>query len=480
MVRTKSDCALLDYDRRFCALWFGNFKITIGAMMKQSLYLVAGLGKTGHSIAAYLERRSKPFVVFDTRESIANLEAFSKDFPGVDVFLGHLPRMIYEQLAAIIASPGLPLDTPFLQQAAHLNIPIYGDIECLARELKAPVIAITGTNGKSTVTTLVGEMAREAGLAVAVAGNIGSPVLDRLDEAKPYDLWVLELSSFQLESTYSLKPIAATILNISPDHLDRHHNLTAYIDAKQRIYKQARFLLYNRGDLQTVPATQFMANQVRLANYGLDAPTEENWGIIEQDGRAYLAQGKEPLLPADRLGLKGKHNWQNALAACALAAAAKIQPAAMIRALESFTGLAHRCQWVRNLDGVDWINDSKGTNIGAATSAISGIGASIQGKIVLIAGGLGKGADFTELRAPVARHVRSLVLMGEDADQIEEALSGVVPVLPASSLAEAVSLARSQARPKDVVLLSPACSSFDMFRDFIHRGESFATLVAKL
>lgn len=448
--------------------------------MNQSLYLVAGLGKTGHSIAGYLSRRNKPFVVFDTRKKVEGLAEFTREYPGVDVFLGDLPSTLYEQLAGIITSPGVSLDEPFLKQAFDLNIPVYGDIECLAREMNSPVIAITGTNGKSTVTTLVGEMAKAAGLSVAVAGNIGLPVLDLLDDNKHYDLWVLELSSFQLDLTHSLKPIAATILNISPDHLDRHHNLAAYTQAKQRIYDQAQFLLYNRDDQQTFPSKQSSANQALFTSYGLDAPAEGQWGIIEQAGIFYLAQGDNLLLPIDRLRLKGKHNWQNALAACALASAAGIKPEFIVKVLESFSGLPHRCQWVRSLDGVDWINDSKGTNIGATISAISGIGGSMQGKIVLIAGGLGKGADFTELRTPVADYVRSVVLIGEDADKIENALSGLVPVLRAQSLDGAVNLAKLQAMPGDVVLLSPACASLDMFRDFNHRGESFANLVGKL
>ncbi|ARG99217.1 UDP-N-acetylmuramoyl-L-alanine--D-glutamate ligase [Legionella micdadei] len=444
--------------------------------MNQPLYLVAGLGKTGHSIAGYLRRRNKPFVVFDTRREVAGLSEFTRQFPGVDVFLGAFPTTLYEQLAGIITSPGVPLDEPFLQRAFQLNIPVYGDIECLAQEINAPVIAITGTNGKSTVTTLVGEMAKAAGLAAAVAGNIGSPVLDLLDDGTHYDLWVLELSSFQLDLTHSLKPIASTILNISPDHLDRHHTLDAYIKAKQRIYQRAELLLYNREDKATYPQNKTAV----VTSYGLDAPEEGQWGIVEKCGNRYLAQGGKLLLPVEQLRLKGKHNWQNALAACALATAAGIKTESMIKVLETFSGLPHRCQWVRSIDGVDWINDSKGTNIGAAISAISGIGSSMQGKIVLIAGGLGKGADFTELRNPVADYVRSVVLIGEDADKIQDALTDVVPVLRAPSLDAAVTLAKSQARAGDVVLLSPACASFDMFQDFNHRGESFANLVAKL
>lgn len=444
--------------------------------MSKSLYLIAGLGKTGHSIAGYLSRRNKPFVVFDTRKEVGNLAEFNKQFPGVDVFLGDLPTTIYPQLAAIIASPGVSLDEPFLQQAKSLSIPIIGDIECLACELKAPVIAITGTNGKSTVTTLVGEMAKAAGLSVAVAGNIGLPVLDLIDDKNHYDLWVLELSSFQLDLTYSLKPIAATILNISPDHLDRHHTMSAYIEAKQRIYHQANYKLYNRDDNATFPT----ANSAVLSSYGLDKPAESDWGIIEQDGISYLANGNNCLLDVQKLPLKGKHNWQNALAACALASSAGIKLEIIIQVLKSFPGLAHRCQWVRQINEVDWINDSKGTNTGATISAIAGIGSSIQGKVVLIAGGVGKGADFTDLRSSVADYARSVIVIGQDANKIEQALIGTVPITHATSFEEAIKLAATNALAGDVVLLSPACASFDMFRDFNHRGEVFSQLVNNL
>ncbi|WP_028388179.1 UDP-N-acetylmuramoyl-L-alanine--D-glutamate ligase [Legionella fairfieldensis] len=444
--------------------------------MNQPFYLVAGLGKTGHSIAGYLKRRNKPFIVFDTRKEVEGLAEFSAEFPGVDLFLGELPATIYPQLAGIIASPGVSLDESFLRQAYKLAIPVFGDIECLAREISAPVIAITGTNGKSTVTTLVGEMAKAAGLSVAVAGNIGLPVLDLLDDGQDYAMWILELSSFQLDLTYSLKPLVAAVLNISPDHLDRHHTLAAYVAAKHRIYHQAKFSVYNRNDQQTLPAEKSVVS----SSFGLDEPASNHWGIIKKKGVSYLAQGDKLWLATDKLRLKGKHNWQNALAACAIATAAGIDAESIIKALTSFAGLPHRCQWVRTLDEVDWINDSKGTNTGATISAISGIGSSIAGKMVLIAGGLGKGADFTELRTSVAHYVRSVILIGEDADKIEHALIDVIPILRAPSLESAVMMARSQAMPGDVVLLSPACASFDMFRDFNHRGESFAALVGQL
>lgn len=454
--------------------------------MHSSLYVIAGLGKTGHSIARFLTRRNKPFIVFDTRTSPAGLAQFHDEFPGVDVYSGDLPSELYAQFIGIISSPGVALDHPVMLKAVAMNIPVFGDIECLAREVETPIIAITGTNGKSTVTTLVGDIAKASGLSVAVAGNIGTPVLDLLDDDVHYDLWVLELSSFQLDLTYSLAPIAATILNVTPDHLDRHHSLAAYVAAKQRVYHHATNVLYNREDSLTRPLMNDWTQRACIS-FGLDSPVistrpEEavNWGLITENQLNYLAYGREKLMPVDSLRIKGRHNWSNALAACALTHVVGIDFTHMINVLQHFSGLPHRSQWVRTLDGVDWINDSKGTNIGATISAISGIGGSMTGKIVLIAGGQAKGADFSELRTPMVDYVRSMVLIGEDADKMEQALNTSVQVLRASSLDAAVNMARLEAKPGDVVLLSPACASLDMFRDFNHRGEAFTSAVNAL
>lgn len=440
--------------------------------MNHPLYLVAGLGKTGLSVARYLQRNNKSFIAFDTRAQAFSIDEFSKQFPKTVLYLQEVPKEILSQITDIIASPGLDLDNSLFKQAKKLGIPIYGDIECLAQEVKAPIVAITGTNGKSTVTTLVGDMAKSAGYKVAVAGNIGTPVLDILSDEQSYDLWVLELSSFQLDLTYSLAPCAATILNVSPDHLDRHHTIDAYIDAKQKIYQHAQVALFNRDDLQTVPKIN-----VDAISFGQDAGSAGNWGLLNRENKIYLAKGDTCYLPVESLLIKGIHNWLNALAACALADVAGVSSDHIINVLGSFSGLSHRCQWVRRLNEVDWINDSKGTNIGATISAINGIGGSMQGKIVLIAGGQGKGADFTELAKPISDFVRSVVLIGEDADKIEAALTHVVPIARAHSLDNAVDIAKAQAKPGDVVLLSPACASLDMFRDFNHRGELFASLV---
>lgn len=447
--------------------------------MNTSLYLVVGLGQTGCSIARYLKRRNEPFVMFDTRKDPGNMQEFHDHFPGVDVFLSEFPHHIYSQLTAIIVSPGVPLEESFLKEAQNLGIPIYGDIECLAKEVDVPVVAITGTNGKSTVTSLVGEMAKDSGLAVAVAGNIGLPVLDILDVGASYDLWVLELSSFQLDLTHSLAPKAAAILNVTPDHLDRHHSFQAYLNAKQRIYNNAQLIVYNHDDQATFPQKD-TANNTRRVRFSQQPPNEGQWGLREKGGEFYLAKGPFCLLPTSALKIKGRHNWQNALAACALADAIGIGTTSMINVLQRFTGLPHRSQWVRSLHGVEWINDSKGTNIGATVSAICGIGDSIQGKIVLMAGGRGKGADFSELRMPVAQYVRAVILLGEDADKIETAIEDLVRVERASSLKHAVKLAQKEAIPGDVVLMSPACASLDMFRDFNHRGDDFIAAVNAL
>lgn len=452
-------------------------------MNHQQLFsVVAGLGKTGFSIARYLRRKNMPFIVYDTRAHPEDLDAFQLEFSGVDVFCEVFPESLYDNIAAIISSPGVSLDIALMQQSRAMHIPIYGDIECLAREVTVPVVAITGTNGKSTVTTLVGEMAKEAGMRVAVAGNIGTPVLDLLHHEMDYDVWVLELSSFQLDLTFSLAPAAATILNISPDHLDRHHSLEAYIAAKQRVYCHANRMIYNRNDEATIPLQDVGVREMEcsLRTFGLDTPETNQWGIVTEEKESFLAYGLEKIVSVNALKVKGRHNWANALAACALAEAIGIERACMTRVLTQFAGLPHRAQWVRTLNGVDWINDSKGTNIGATRSAILGMGEGMQGKIVLIAGGQGKGADFSELCEPMAEHVRTLVLIGEDADKMEQALGGVVHIVRASTLEDAVRVAHQQAQSGDVVMLSPACASLDMFRDFNDRGNVFVTAVDAL
>lgn len=449
--------------------------------MSRSFYLIAGLGQTGFSIARYLRRQNLDFAIFDTREKPPTLADFLQVFPNTPVYLQHFPSDQIKLLKAVITSPGIPLDAEIFKRASLEGVAVYGDIECLAKEISSDVIAITGTNGKSTVTTLVGEMAKAAGRCAAVAGNIGLPVLDLLDDGQKYDVWVLELSSFQLELTYSLRPVGAAILNISPDHLDRHHSFDHYKAAKQRIYRKAKTLVYNRDDRHTTPVSvALISEDYKTVTYGAGVPEEDHWGLRYDAGMTFLSRGEHKILAVDQLAIKGVHNWLNALAACALAETIGISATHMVDVLKTFTGLPHRCQWVRTRDGVEWINDSKGTNIGATIAAVSGIGGAISGKIILIAGGQGKGADFRELNPVLMKYVRTAVLMGEDAEKIALAMDERLPVLRAYSMSEAISLAQQHSKPGDVVLLSPACASFDMFRDFNHRGEVFTSLVKGL
>ncbi|MDF1757208.1 MAG: UDP-N-acetylmuramoyl-L-alanine--D-glutamate ligase [Legionellaceae bacterium] len=448
--------------------------------MDGTIYLVIGLGKTGYSIARYLRRRNISFAVFDTRSAVVNIDDFKQECSPVEVFLGVVPQSFYKKISTIIVSPGVDENLEEVQKLINLGVPYYGDIECFAREVSAPVIAITGTNGKSTVTTLVGDMAKNFDVSVGVGGNIGTPVLDLLDDEQQYGLWVLELSSFQLDLISSLKPIAATVLNVSEDHIDRHGTLENYIKAKQQIYNNSKFLVYNRQDESSIPYNLSEYPNEYISSYGLDEPDGNNWGLREVDGKTYIAQGVENLIQIDLLKIKGKHSWINVVAACALADIAGISLVAMRSAAQEFRGLPHRTQWLRNIDGVDWIDDSKGTNVGATVAAISGLGEAADGKLVLIAGGSGKGADFSDLRAVVMKYVRAVILIGKDASIIESALDDSTKIIRAQSMEDAVLKAKEEALSEDMVLLSPACASFDMFNDFNHRGEVFTALVERL
>lgn len=449
--------------------------------MNQPFCLIVGLGKTGMSLARYCQRQNHQFVFYDTREHPPMLSEFQKQFPEAEIFLNQMPKSLIQNIKVVLVSPGVDLNNTFLNEVFTHKIPVYGDVECLAREINVPAIAVTGTNGKSTVVTLLGEMAKAEGLNPAVAGNIGTPVLDLLADEQDYGLWVLELSSFQLELTHSLKLLAGTILNISPDHLDRHHTFEAYKAIKQRIYRMSTHMVFSREDEETWPVMDYKRllpyDQV---SFGLDKPKDNNWGIVTQDQLDYFVRGNEVILAVDEMKLKGRHNQLNALAACAMAEAAGISTASMVKVLKEYQGLPHRCQLVRVLDGVQWINDSKGTNVGATLSALDSLGTSTKGDIILIAGGQGKGADFSLLNSAINAHVRAAVLMGEDAQKISEAIGDFTEVYRENDLASAVNCARKLARPNDIVLLSPAAASLDMFKDFNDRGEQFVKLVEAL
>jgi len=436
--------------------------------------VILGLGKTGLSYAHFLAQQKKPFSIMDTRQEPPGLAQLRQEFPEAAVHLGPFDACILAAADEILISPGVSLHEPAVWQQVLAGKPVIGDIELFAREAKAPVVAITGSNGKSTVTTLLGEMVKQAGLSVQVAGNIGTPVLDSLAQPTP-DWYVLELSSFQLETTQSLKPFAATILNITEDHMDRYANFAEYQAAKQRIYHNCIHKIYNREDAHTLPQDTTLA-----VSFGCDKPKADQFGLLESQQQIWLAKGDDKLIASNELRLKGKHNWANALAALALGDAMGLPLESMLKTLTQFKGLAHRCEWVGEGQNIHWYNDSKATNVGAAIAAIQGLGQAIAGKLVILAGGVGKGADFSLLAQPFADYARAVILFGVDAPQIGKIIPATVSQSQVKDMQAAIEAAARVAKPGDVVLLAPACASFDMFTNFEHRGEVFRTLVRAL
>nr|WP_274598096.1 MULTISPECIES: UDP-N-acetylmuramoyl-L-alanine--D-glutamate ligase [unclassified Pseudomonas] len=437
--------------------------------------IVVGLGKSGMSLVRFLANRGVSFAVADTREHPPELETLRRDYPQVEVRCGELDVEFLCRADELYVSPGLALATPALQQAAMRGVKLSGDIELFARNARAPIVAISGSNAKSTVTTLVGEMAAAAGKRVAVGGNLGTPALDLLSD--DVELYVMELSSFQLETTDQLGAEVATVLNISEDHMDRYSGLPAYHLAKHRIFRGARQVVVNRQDALTRP---LIGEGVPCWTFGLNKPDRNGFGLREENGEKYLAFQFDNLMPVRELKIRGGHNQANALAALALGHAVGLPFDAMLASLKTFAGLVHRCQWLRELNGVNYYDDSKATNVGAALAAIEGLGADIDGKLVLIAGGDGKGADFTPLQAPVAAHCRAVVLLGRDADLLAATFGDSVPLVRVTTLEEAVQRAADIAQEGDAVLLSPACASLDMFKNFEERGQLFVRAVGDL
>jgi len=437
--------------------------------------IIVGLGSSGLSVARYLAGRGLSFAVVDTRQHPPGLDKLKRFAPLADLYLGELDEQLLCTAGELIVSPGVAMSTPALQAAAKAGVSIVGDIELFAREAKAPIIAITGSNAKSTVTTLVGEMAVAAGIDVAVGGNLGTPALDLLDQNAA--LYVLELSSFQLETTDRLNARVATVLNVSEDHMDRYSGLAAYHLAKHRVFRGAEQIVVNRDDALSRP---LVADQLPCITFGLSRPDFKGFGLIEQDGETWLAFQFEALMPARELKMRGAHNQSNALAALALGHAAGLPMQPMLETLRSFAGLPHRCQWVGEHAAVNYFDDSKATNVGAALAAITGLGADIDGKLVLIAGGDGKGADFKPLSAPAAQYCRAVVLLGRDADKLAASLPNGLDVTRVENLDAAVNSAAEKAQAGDAVLLSPACASLDMFKNFEERGRLFADAVGRL
>lgn len=434
---------------------------------------VVGTGITGLSVARFLAAKQQAFVLLDTRTNPPNLEKIRQEFPGVTIECGELNPETLLACDEIILSPGVAMATPAIDEAKNAGIPVVGDIELFVRYATAPIVAITGSNAKSTVTTLVGEMAKAAGIRVAVGGNLGTPALELLSDE--VELYVMELSSFQLETVTKLNAKVATILNISADHLDRYENMRAYILAKLRIYFGAERIVVNRNDLLTHPP---IATGVKPVYFGGKADFG-GFGLIEENGEEYLAKNLTPLMPARELKIRGRHNVDNALAALALGDAAGIPVDAMLAALKSFKGLKHRCEFVAEKNSVEFYNDSKGTNIGATLAAIQGL-ARDPHQLIVILGGEGKGQDFTEL-APALKAINSqVVLIGRDAPLIEQALQQATKITHANSMQDAVNKSFALAKEGDAVLLSPACASFDMFKHYEDRGEKFCAAVQEL
>lgn len=435
------------------------------------MYVVVGLGKTGVSCVRWLRARGESVRALDTRAAPPGLAAMQAAFPDLEIHTGSLRRDWLDAAQAIVVSPGIAVAEPEIAAAATRGVPVIGDIELFARVANAPTVGITGANGKSTVTALVGEMAAAAGLKVAVGGNYGTPALDLL--AAEVELYVLELSSFQMETTYRLQLAGATLLNLTEDHMDRYGSFAEYGMAKQRIYAHCAVAVVNRDDPWSAPRGEFSGRRI---GFGAGA-SSDGFGLAVHDGARWITRDGRPLVRCDDLRIKGTHNQLNAMAALGLGVAVQLPMDAMLRALTAFRGLPHRCRFVAEQGGVSWYNDSKGTNIGATAAALAGIGDSIRGKVVLIAGGVGKDQDFRLLDPHVRAQVRNVVLIGEDAPLIRAALSEQHKLVDATSMADAVAQCARLAQPGDAVLLSPACASFDMYAGYDQRGNHFEQLV---
>jgi UDP-N-acetylmuramoylalanine--D-glutamate ligase len=447
--------------------------------------LVLGLGETGLSLVRWLLVHGAHVRAADSRNCPPSMELLRTQFPQVELRCGVFRGELLDGIELIAISPGLPLSDPLIQKAAARGIPIVGDIELFAQSLpqhpRPKIIAITGSNGKTTVTSMVGAMCRAAGLDTAVAGNISPAVLDVLIERRGQqpDVWVLELSSFQLETTSSLNADAATVLNISEDHLDRYSGMGEYIAAKARIFRSdghdGGVQVLNRDDADSIGMALLGRMQI---TFGLNAPQiEDDWGIERDDENIWLVQGTRRVLSANELQVAGLHNVANALAALALCRAVGLPLAPLLKGLRGFKGLSHRVEPVAEISDVIYYDDSKGTNVGATVAALQGLGR----PVVLIAGGDGKGQDFTPLRPVVVQHARAVVLIGRDAGKIAEALESCsVPVVYAQDMEDAVRQSAALAQAGDAVLLSPACASFDMFRNYAHRAEVFIAAVHAL
>jgi UDP-N-acetylmuramoylalanine--D-glutamate ligase len=433
---------------------------------------IVGMGATGLSAARFLSSIGKSFVFADSRTEPPRLAEVREQYPHVPLVLGPFSEDLLLDFDRVVVSPGVSLQEPALVAARAQGVKLTGDVELFLEQAAAPVVVITGSNGKSTVTTLLGKMAEACGLSVGVGGNLGTPMLDLLDQS--HQLYVIELSSFQLELVTNTRGAIAGLLNISPDHMDRYAGLQQYHAAKQRIFLGASNVINNRQDPLTNP---LLSTSVKQGSFGLNKPDLGSFGLLEEDGQQWLACGLESLMPVADIAIKGSHNTANALAALALGKAAGLDMATMLTTLKTYKGLPHRCEHVATVNNVMYIDDSKGTNIGATVAALNGFGDKHRANLILIAGGQGKGQDFTKLQKPVAQYVKLAALYGQDAAEIAGALQYSTEIQQFDSLENAVAQAAANAESGDIVLFSPACASFDMFSGFEQRGQCFQRAV---
>lgn len=449
----------------------------------KDLTLVVGLGVSGRAICRHLTRLNVPFMVADTRAVPPGLDDFRAAHPGVAIHCGSLTTLDLTDVKEVVVSPGIDPRMAGLAGLAdqlnpHTGEPmVVGEIALFVRAVTAPIAAITGSNAKSTVTTLLGEMASAAGVKAAVGGNLGTPALDLLADHPDAELYILELSSFQLETTPHLGAACAAFLNLSEDHLDRHGDMQGYRAAKQRIFIGAQQAVVNADDAFTWPEPPV----AQLTHFSYNSPTTESeWGLAPHHDKLMLMRGTQPWLAVDELTMAGQHHYVNALAALAMGQALGFAAAAMCSVLREFKGLPHRSEMIACINGVTWVNDSKGTNVGATLAAITGIGATLQGRLILLAGGVGKGADFSPLAEPLSKCARHVLLFGADAPRLADALIGHVSLQQVDDLTQAMQTAFELAQPGDCVLLSPACASLDQFANYQVRGDAFRRWVLKM
>jgi UDP-N-acetylmuramoylalanine--D-glutamate ligase len=475
--------ALLDYHHVAGIAGIGDFKTQMTNFATKSV-LVIGLGETGLSMVRWLSAQGVSLRVADSRSTPPGMAEVAGLVPAGQIFCGAFKDAMFDGIDLIAISPGVPLSDINVAAALARGIPVVGDIELFAQQLNPQssiptprVIAITGSNGKTTVTCMVEHLCKACGVDAVAAGNISPAVLDVVLQrgAKQPEVWVLELSSFQLETTFKLNADAATVLNISEDHLDRYAGMDEYAAAKQRIFQGGGVQVLNRDDTRSI---NMRIKDRQIISFGLDVPGRDvDFGIERDSDDIWLVQGKTRLLKSSELQIAGLHNVANALAALALCRSIELPMPGLLDALRSFKGLPHRVELVEKSHGVSFYDDSKGTNVGATVAALEGLGC----PAVLIAGGEGKGQDFSPLNAAVRSHARAVVLIGRDAPLIEAALNGSgVVVVHAADMSDAVRQAAKLAVPDDAVLLSPACASFDMYRNYAHRAEVFVGEVRKL